>query len=149
MTTKNTLCLHRVLVAKPEKVYRAFIEPAALARWIPPEGFTCTIHHLDAKVGGTFKMSFTNFTTSKSHSFGGEYRKLVPNQFLQYTDKFEDPNLVGEMLVTVSLKQVSCGTEINITQENIPEIIPLERCYLGWQQSLLFLAKIVEPEIND
>jgi uncharacterized protein YndB with AHSA1/START domain len=149
MTANNTVHLHRFLTAKPEKVYRAFIEPAALARWIPPEGFTCTVHHLDAKVGGTFKMSFTNFTTGKSHSFGGEYLKLIPNQLLQYTDKFDDPNLQGEIMVTVSLKEVSCGTEIKITQENIPQIIPLEHCYLGWQQSLLFLAKIVEPEIND
>lgn len=148
MTTKNTVHLHRVLAAKPEKVYRAFLEPAALARWLPPEGFTCTVHEFDAKVGGKFKMSFTNFTTGKSHSFGGEYRELVPNQRLQYTDKFDDPNLPGEMLVTVTLKEVSCGTEIYITQENIPHIIPLEHCYMGWQQSLQFLAKLVEPEIN-
>jgi len=148
MTAKNTIQLHRVLTAKPEKVYRAFLDPAALARWLPPEGFTCTIHELDAKVGGKFRMSFTNFTTGQSHSFGGEYRELVPNQRLKYTDKFDDPNLPGEMLITVTLKAVSCGTEIHITQENIPEIIPLEHCYLGWQQSLQFLAKIVEPEIN-
>ena len=148
MTSKNTVKLHRVLAAKPEKVYRAFIDPAALARWLPPEGFTCTIHEFDAKVGGKFRMSFTNFTTGKSHAFGGEYRELVPNQRLQYTDKFDDPNLSGEMLVTVTLREVSCGTEIYITQENVPEIIPLEHCYVGWQQSLQFLAKIVEPEIN-
>ncbi len=148
MTAKNILQLHRVLAAKPEKVYRAFIDPSALARWLPPEGFTCIVHEFDAKVGGKFRMSFTNFTTGKSHSFGGEYRELVPNQRLQYTDKFDDPNLPGEMLVTVTLKAVSCGTEIHITQENVPEIIPLELCYLGWQQSLQFLAKIVEPEIN-
>lgn len=144
----NTVHLHRVLAAKPEKVYRAFIDPAALARWLPPEGFTCTVHEFDAKVGGKFRMSFTNFTTGKSHSFGGEYRELIPNKRLQYTDVFDDPNLPGEMLVTVTLKEVSCGTEIHITQEKIPEIIPLEHCYVGWQQSLQFLAKLVEPEIN-
>ncbi|MCK9992180.1 MAG: hypothetical protein Dbin4_00700 [Alphaproteobacteria bacterium] len=149
MTSENTIRLHRVLAAKPEKVYRAFIDAAALVRWLPPEGFTCTVHHLDAKVGGTFRMSFTNFTTGNSHAFGGEYRELIPKQRLQYTDKFDDPNLPGEMLTTVTLKQVSCGTEIHITQENVPEIIPLEQCYLGWQQSLQFLAKLVEPEINE
>ena len=149
MTAKNTVHLHRVLAAKPEKVYRAFLDPAALARWLPPEGFTCTIHHFEAKVGGKFRMSFTNFTTGKSHSFGGEYRELIPNERLQYTDMFDDPDLPGEMLVTVTLKEVSCGTEIRIIQENVPEIIPLEHCYLGWQQSLQFLAKLVEPEINE
>jgi len=148
MTAKNTVHMHRVLAAKPEKVYRAFLDPVALARWLPPEGFTCTVHHFEAKVGGKFKMSFTNFTTGKSHSFGGEYLELVPNQSLKYTDIFDDPNLPGEMVVTVTLKEVSCGTEINITQENVPQIIPLEHCYLGWQQSLQFLAKLVEPEIN-
>lgn len=148
MTAKNTVHLHRVLAAKPEKVYRAFLDPIALSRWLPPEGFTCTVHHFEAKVGGKFRMSFTNFTTGKSHSFGGEYLELVPNQRLKYTDVFDDPNLPGEMVVTVTLKEVSCGTEINITQENVPQIIPLEHCYLGWQQSLQFLAKLVEPEIN-
>lgn len=148
MTNKNTVTLHRVFAAKPEKLYRAFLEPAALARWLPPEGFTCSVHQLDAKVGGTFKMSFTNFTTGKSLSFGGEYKELVPNKRLVYTDVFDDPNLLGEMLVTVTLKAVSCGTEVYITQENVPQIIPLEHCYMGWQQSLQFLAKIVEPEIN-
>lgn len=147
MTAENTVKLHRVLAAKPEKVYRAFIDPAALSRWLPPEGFTCAVHEFEAKVGGKFRMSFTNFTTGKSHFFGGEYRELALNHRLQYTDKFEDPNLPGEMLVTVTLKAVSCGTEIHITQENVPEIIPLEHCYLGWQQSLQFLAKLVEPEI--
>lgn len=148
MVNKNTITLHRVFTAKPEKLYRAFIESVALARWLPPEGFTCTVHHLDAKVGGTFRMSFTNFTTNQSHSFGGEYKELIPSKRIVYTDVFDDPNLLGEMLVTVTLKQVSCGTEIHITQENVPEIIPLEHCYLGWQQSLQFLAKLVEPEIN-
>lgn len=148
MTDKNTIRLHRVLAAKPEKVYRAFIDPAALARWLPPEGFTCTVHHLEPTVGGAFRMSFTNFTTNQSMSFGGEYRELIPGLRIQYTDKFDNPNLPGEMLVTVTLKEVSCGTEIHITQENIPAMIPLEHCYLGWQQSLQFLAKIVEPVIN-
>ncbi len=148
MTAQNTVRLHRVLAAKPEKVYRAFIDPAALARWLPPEGFTCTVHALDARVGGKFRMSFTNFTTQKSHFFGGEYRELVPNQRLQYTDTFEDPNLPGELVVTVVLKEVSCGTEMYITQENIPDLIPLEHCYMGWQQSLQFLAKLVEPDIQ-
>lgn len=149
MTANNTVYLHRVLAAKPDKVYRAFLDPAALARWLPPEGFTCTVHEIEPKVGGTFRMSFTNFTTGKSHSFGGEYIELVPDRLLKYTDKFDDPGLPGEMLVTVTLKDVSCGTEIHITQENIPSLIPLEHCYMGWQQSLLFLAKIVEPDIGE
>jgi uncharacterized protein YndB with AHSA1/START domain len=149
MTSKNTVCLHRVLSAKPEKVYRAFLDPVAFSRWLPPEGYTCTIHHFEPKVGGKFKMSFTNFTTGKSHSFGGEYLELVPNQSLKYTDIFDDPNLQGEMVVTVTLKEVSCGTEMTITQENVPQIIPLEHCYLGWQQSLHFLAKLVEPDIRE
>ncbi|MFZ4762203.1 MAG: SRPBCC family protein [Alphaproteobacteria bacterium] len=148
MTKNNTVTLHRILAAKPEKIYRAFLEPDALARWLPPEGFTCTVHHLDAKVGGTHKISFRNFTTGHTHSFGGEYRELIPNRRLQYTDRFDDPNLSGEIIVTVTLKEVSCGTELNITQEGLPDVIPLEHCYLGWQQSLQFLAKIVEPEIN-
>lgn len=148
MKSKNTVSLHRVLAASPEKVYRAFIDADALARWLPPEGFTCKVHHLEAKIGGSFKMSFTNFTTQKSMSFGGEYRELIPNERLVYTDNFDDPNLPGEILVTVILKKVSCGTELHITQEGLPDIIPLEHCYLGWQQSLQFLAKIVEPEIN-
>lgn len=147
MTAKNTVRLHRVLTAKPEKIYRAFLEPEALARWMPPNGFTGAVHHLDAKVGGTFKMSFTNFTTSTSMSFGGKYLELVPNERLRYTDAFDDPNLPGEMDVTVTLKQVSVGTEITIVQAGLPDVIPLEACYLGWQESLLNLARLVEPEI--
>ena len=143
----NTVRLHRVIAAKPEKIYRAFLEADALAQWIPPNGYTAKVHHLDAKVGGTFKMSFTNFTTQKSHSFGGEYLELVPYERLCYTDTFDDPNLPGEMRVTVTLKKVSVGTEINIEQEGIPHVIPLEACYLGWQQSLLHLAMLTEPEI--
>lgn len=132
MSTKNTIRLHRVLAAKPEKVYRAFIEPDAMARWLPPNGFTAKVHHMDARVGGTYKMSFTNFTTGKSISFGGEFRELVPHERLRYTDNFDDPNLPGEIQVTVTLKQVSCGTELNIVQEGLPDVIPLEACYLGW-----------------
>lgn len=149
MSTKNTIRLHRVLAAKPEKVYRAFIEPDAMARWLPPNGFTAKVHHMDARVGGTYKMSFTNFTTGKSISFGGEFRELVPHERLRYTDNFDDPNLPGEIQVTVTLKQVSCGTELNIVQEGLPDVIPLEACYLGWQESLRYLAKLVEPEIPD
>ena len=144
----GTVRLHRVLTTSPEKVYRAFIEGDALAKWLPPNGFTCTVDHLEAKVGGTFKMSFRNFTTGGSHSFGGEYLELVPGERLLYTDKFDDPNLPGEMQVTVILKKVSCGTEIDITQAGIPDVIPVEACYLGWQESLRNLAKLVEPEIN-
>jgi len=144
----NTVRLHRVLATKPDKVYRAFIEADALAKWLPPNGFTCTVHHLDAKVGGSFRMSFRNFTTGKSHSFGGQYLELVPGERLRYTDKFDDPNLPGEIQVTVTLKEVSCGTEINIVQEGIPDVIPVEMCYLGWQDSLRNLASLVEPEIN-
>jgi len=140
--------LHRVLATKPDKVYRAFIEADALAKWLPPNGFTCTVHHLDAKIGGSFRMSFRNFTTGKSHSFGGQYLELVPGERLRYTDKFDDPNLAGEIQVTVTLKEVSCGTEINIVQEGIPDVIPVEMCYLGWQDSLRNLASLVEPEIN-
>ncbi len=149
MATTNTVRLHRVLTAKPDKVYRAFLEPDAMARWLPPNGFTGKVHHHDAKVGGTYKMSFTNFTTGTSHSFGGEYRELVPQQRLRYTDRFDDPNLPGEMQVTVTLKKVSVGTELNIVQEGLPDVIPLEACYLGWQQSLQNLARLVEPEIPD
>ena len=145
----STVRLHRVLATKPDKVYRAFIEADALAKWLPPNGFTCTVHHLDAKAGGTFKMSFRNFTTSASHSFGGTYLELVPGERLRYTDKFDDPNLPGEMQVTVTLKPVSVGTEVNIAQEGIPDVIPVEACYLGWQQSLRNLAKLVEPEIKE
>lgn len=143
----GTVKLHRVLLAKPEFVYRAFLNADAMAKWLPPYGFTCTVHQMEAKVGGRFRMSFTNFRTGNSHSFGGEYKELVTNERLSYTDKFDDPNLPGEMLTTVSLKQVSCGTEINITQEGIPAVIPPEMCYLGWQESLEQLAKLVEPDI--
>ena len=140
--------LHRVLSTKPEKVYRAFTEGDAMAKWLPPDGFTCIVHHLDAKVGGTFRMSFRNFTTGMSHSFGGEYQELVPYERLRYTDKFDDPNLPGEMQVTVTLKEVSVGTDVSIVQEGIPDLIPPEACYLGWQQSLRNLARLVEPDIN-
>jgi uncharacterized protein YndB with AHSA1/START domain len=143
----HTVRLHRVLRAKPERVYRAFLDPNALAKWIPPYGFTCTVHHLDARVGGTFRMSFQNFSSGSSSAFGGEYLELVPNEKLRYTDKFEDPNLPGVLEVNVSLRPVLCGTELSITQSGIPEVIPLEMCYLGWQESLLQLATLVEPEI--
>ena len=145
----NTVHLHRVLIAKPEKVYRAFLDRDAIAKWLPPNGYTCSVHHMDAKVGGTYKMSFTNFTTQKSMSFGGEYRELVENELLHYTDNFDDPNLSGEIQVTVTLKGVSLGTEMKIVQEGLPTIIPLEACYVGWQQSLNNLAKLVEPEIPE
>jgi uncharacterized protein YndB with AHSA1/START domain len=148
MAMSNSVRLHRILTAKPDKVYRAFVEADAMAKWLPPNGFTCTVHHLDAKVGGTFRMSFRNFTTGKSHSFGGNYVELAPGERLRYTDKFDDPNLPGEMQVTVTLKAVSCGTELNVLQEGIPDIIPAEMCYLGWQDSLRNLASLVEPEIN-
>jgi uncharacterized protein YndB with AHSA1/START domain len=144
----NSVRLHRVLTARPDKVYRAFVEADAMAKWLPPNGFACTVHHLDAKVGCTFRMSFRNFTTGKSHSFGGNYVELVPGERLRYTDKFDDPTLPGEMQVTVTLKAVSCGTELNVLQEGIPDIIPAEMCYLGWQDSLRNLASLVEPEIN-
>ncbi|RWO41630.1 MAG: toxin [Mesorhizobium sp.] len=144
----GTVRLHRVLTTSPEKVYRAFVEADALAKWLPPNGFTCTVHDFEAKVGGTFKMSFRNFTTGDSHSFGGEYLELVPGERLLYTDRFDDPNLPGEIRVTVILKKVSVGTEIDITQAGIPDVIPVEACYLGWQESLRNLAKLVEPEIN-
>jgi uncharacterized protein YndB with AHSA1/START domain len=139
--------LHRVLKTKPEKVYRAFIEPDALAKWIPPHGFTCTVHEFDARVGGRFRMSFRNFGTGGAHAFGGEYMELVPHERLRYTDRFEDPNLPGVLMVTVTLKPVLCGTELTVVQEGIPEPIPLEMCYLGWQESLLQLAALVEPDI--
>jgi uncharacterized protein YndB with AHSA1/START domain len=145
----NTVRLHRVIAAKPEKVYRAFLDADAKARWLPPNGFTGKVHSMDAKVGGKYKMSFTNFTTGKSHGFGGEYRELVPHERLRYTDVFDDPNLPGEIQVTVTLKQVSVGTELTIVQEGLPDVIPLEACYLGWQESLLNLARLVEPEIDD
>ena len=144
----NTVRLHRVLATKPDKVYRAFVEADAMAKWLPPNGFVCTVHHLDAKVGGSFRMSFRNFTTGKSHSFGGQYLELVPGERLRYTDKFDNPNLPGEIHVTVALKPVSCGTELNIIQEGLPDAIPVEACYLGWQDSLRNLASLVEPEIN-
>jgi len=144
----NSVRLHRVLTAKPDKVYRAFVEADAMAKWLPPNGFTCTVHNLDAKVGGTFRMSFRNFTTGKRHSFGGNYVELVPGERLRYTDKFDDPNLPGEMQVTVGLKAVSCGTELIVLQEGIPDVIPAEMCYLGWQDSLRNLASLAEPEIN-
>lgn len=144
----NTVRLHRVLTTKPDKVYRAFIEADALAKWLPPNGFTCTVHHLDAKIGGSFRMSFRNFTTSRSHSFGGRYLELVPGERLRYTDKFDDSNLPGEMQVTVTIKPVSVGIELAIVQEGIPDAIPAEACYLGWQESLRNLARLVEPEID-
>ena len=144
----NTVRLHRVFATRPEKVYRAFLEADALAKWLPPNGFACTVHHLDAKVGGTFKMSFRNFTTGHGHSFGGEYLELVPNERVRYTDKFDDPNLAGEIQVTITLKKVSVGTEVDIVQSGLPDIIPVEACYLGWQQSLENLAKLVEPDIR-
>jgi uncharacterized protein YndB with AHSA1/START domain len=145
----NTVRLHRVLRTTPEKIYRAFLEAEALAKWLPPYGFTCKVHHLDARVGGTFKMSFANFSTTTSNSFGGEYRELVPNERIRYSDKFDDPNLPGEMVTTVTLRAVSCGTELTVVQEGIPEVIPTEMCYLGWQQSLVQLANLIEPEIAD
>jgi uncharacterized protein YndB with AHSA1/START domain len=145
----GTIRLHRVLRAKPERIYRAFLEADAMAKWLPPYGFTCKVHHMDATVGGAYKMSFTNFTTGHGHSFGGEYRELVPFEKIRYTDKFDDPNLPGEMQTTVTLGPVSCGTEVNIVQEGLPAAIPLETCYPGWQESLAQLAKLVEPEIPD
>jgi uncharacterized protein YndB with AHSA1/START domain len=151
MTTHNTntIKLHRVLRAKPERVYRAFMDAGAMAKWLPPNGFTGQVHHLDAKVGGTYKMSFTNFTTGKSHSFGGEFLELKPHERIRYTDRFDDPNLPGEIQTTIMLKQVSVGTELNIVQEGVPAAIPAEACYLGWQESLTLLAKLVEAEIPD
>jgi len=145
----GTVRLHRVLRAPPERVYRAFLDAEAMAKWLPPNGFTGRVHHLDARVGGTFRMSFTNFTTQDSHAFGGEYLELVPNERLAYTDRFDDPNLPGVMKTTVSLQAVSCGTELSVVQEGIPEVIPVEACYLGWQESLILLAKLVEAEIRE
>jgi uncharacterized protein YndB with AHSA1/START domain len=147
--TTNTVRLHRVFAAKPEKVYRAFLEADAMTKWLSPNGFTCKVHHMDPNVGGKFRMSFTNFTTGKAHSFGGEYLELVPNELIRYTDRFDDPNLPGVMHVTVALKAVSVGTEINIEQAGIPSVIPVEACYLGWQQTLSQLAQLVEPEISE
>jgi len=146
--SSRSVRLHRVLRAKPEKVYRAFLEADAMAKWLPPYGFTCTVHHLEAVVGGTFRMSFRNFSTGNSHSFGGEYLELVSNQVIRYTDKFDDPDLPGVLRVTVALEPVICGTELSVVQEGIPEAIPLEMCYLGWQESLAQLATLVEPEIQ-
>jgi uncharacterized protein YndB with AHSA1/START domain len=143
----GTVRLHRVLRAPPERVYRAFLDADAMAKWIPPYGFTCRVGHMDATVGGSFRMSFTHFTSGNAHSFGGEYVELVPNERIRYTDRFDDPNLPGQMQVTVTLVKVSCGTEIDIVQEGVPEVIPVEMCYLGWQESLAQLATLVEPEI--
>lgn len=145
----NTVQFHRVLRAAPEKVYRAFLDADAMAKWLPPNGFTGKVHHMDAKVGGTYRMSFTNFTTGRSHSFGGEYRELVPPERIRHTDKFDDPNLPGEMHTTITLKRASCGTELNIVQEGLPAVIPPEACCLGWQESLTLLAKLVEADIPD
>ena len=143
----GTVRFHRILRCKPERLYRAFLDADAMAKWLPPYGFTCKVHHMDARVGGTYKMSFTNFGSGNGHSFGGEYRELVPNERIQYMDRFDDPNLPGEMRTTISLRPVSCGTEVSIVQEGLPEVIPVEMCYLGWQESLEQLAKLVEPEI--
>ena len=148
-TTNNTVRLHRVFTAKPERIYRAFLDAAAMAKWLPPNGFTGTVHELDARVGGRYRMSFTNFSSGSSHSFGGEYLELVPNERIRHTDKFDDPNLPGEMITTVTLTPVSVGTELNIVQEGIPAAIPAEACYLGWQESLTLLAQLVEPEIPE
>ena len=145
----STIRLHRVLRGKPERVYRAFLDPAGMAKWLPPYGFTCTVHEMNPEVGGKYRMSFTNFSTGNGHSFGGEYRELVSGEKIVYTDRFDDPNLPGEMRTTVTLKAVSVGTEINIVQEGVPEVIPAEMCYLGWQDSLEQLAKLVDPEIPD
>jgi uncharacterized protein YndB with AHSA1/START domain len=145
----NTVRLHRVIRATPERIYRAFLDADAMAKWLPPNGFTGKVHHMDAKVGGTWKMSFTNFTTGHSHAFGGKYLELIPDQRIRYTSRFDDPNLPGEMQTAVSLVQTSCGTEMNVVQENIPGIIPVEACYLGWQESLTLLTKLVEAEISD
>jgi uncharacterized protein YndB with AHSA1/START domain len=145
----NTIRLHRVLRTPPERLYRAFLDPDAMVKWLPPNGFTAKVHHMDAKVGGTYRMSFTNFSTGKSHAFGGKYLELAPGERIRYTDAFEDPNLPGEMQTTVSLKNVSCGTEVHIVQEGVPDLIPPEACYLGWQESLTLLAKLVEAEIPE
>lgn len=147
--SSNTVRLHRVLRSKPERVYRAFIDPDAMAKWLPPNGFTGKVHHMDAKVGGTYKMSFTNFSTGSSHSFGGKFLALEPNKSLRYTDAFDDPNLPGQMVTTIALTAVPSGVELNVTQEGIPDVIPLDACYVGWQESLTLLAKLVEAEIPD
>jgi uncharacterized protein YndB with AHSA1/START domain len=147
--SQGTVRLHRVLAAPAERVYRAFLDPAAMAKWLPPHGFTCKVHEMDARVGGGYKMSFTNFTTGGSHSFGGTYIELKPGERIRYTDRFDDPNLKGEMQVSITLRPVICGTELEIVQTGIPEVIPVEQCYLGWQQSLNQLAELVEPEIPD
>ena len=147
--TKNTVKIHRVLAASPEKVFKAFTDADALASWLPPYGFICKVHHMDMKIGGTYKMSFTNFTTGNSHSFGGEYIEIKPNELIKYTDQFDDPNLPGQMITTVELKKVLCGTELFATQEGIPESIPTEMCYLGWQESMDKLKRLVEPNIPD
>jgi uncharacterized protein YndB with AHSA1/START domain len=149
MSEGNTVKLHRVLKAKPERVYRAFTDPEAMVKWLPPHGFTCKVHSMDVRVGGEYKMSFTNFSTGKSESFGGIYKELKPNELIRYSDRFFDPGLPGEMLTTINLKEVSVGTELTITQEGIPSAIPLEYCYLGWQESLTLLTYLVEPEISD
>lgn len=145
----NTIRLHRVLGAKPERVYRAFLDPDAMVKWLPPDGFTGKVDHVDARVGGTFAMSFTNFTTGNGHSFGGEYLELVPHERIRHTDRFDDPNLPGEMVVTITMKEVTTGTDLEIVQEGVPDVIPPEACYVGWQQSLSLLARLVEPEIPD
>jgi len=149
MNDTSTIRLHRVLRAPREKIYRAFLEAAAVAKWLPPNGFTCTVHQMEAKVGGSYKMSFTNFSTGKSHSFGGEYLELQPHEHIRYTDKFDDPNMPGVIQTTIDLKEVSCGTDVSITQEGVPGAIPAEACYLGWQESLILLGKLVEAEIPD
>jgi uncharacterized protein YndB with AHSA1/START domain len=146
---ENTVRLHRVLRTRPEKVYRAFLDPEAMAKWLPPYGFTCRVHQLDARVGGTYQMSFTNFTTGNGHSFGGRYLELVPNERIRYTDAFDDPNLPGEMETTIVLREVSCGTELSVVQAGLPDVIPVASCYLGWQESLAQLANLIEPEIPD
>lgn len=145
----STIHLHRVLRSEPEVVYRAFLDGAALSKWLPPNGFTCTVHHINAEVGGTFHMSFTNFASGNTHSFGGEYVELIPHELIRYTDKFDDPNLPGEMQVTIKLKKVVCGTELQIEQAGIPEVIPPEMCYMGWQESLILLGKLVETVVNE
>ena len=149
MPAANTVQLHRVLRARPERVYRAFLDPAAICKWLPPNGFTCTVHHMDVKVNGTYKMSFTNFSSGKSHSFGGTYIELTPKERICYTGVFDDPNLPGQMKTTITLKAVSVGVDLSIVQEGIPAVIPAEGCYLGWQESLILLAKLVEAEIPD
>ncbi len=149
MSKNNTVQLHRVLRAPPERIYRAFLDADAKAKWLPPHGFTGKVHHIDAVVGGSYKMSFTNFSTGQTHTFGGKYLELTPHERIRYTDAFEDPNLPGEMQTTISLKKVSCGTELHIVQEGLPEVIPVEQCYLGWQESLTLLAQLVEADIPD